>query len=328
MQESLQIIRRNVELEARLIDDLLDLTRISKGKVQLNFEIVDAHTLLRNALEICQSDIEQKHLDLQLNLAAKKVHLRADPARVQQIFWNLIKNAVKFTPKNGRISISTNNERHGQLRVEVADTGVGIEPETLPKIFDAFEQGGRTKLGGLGLGLAISKALVEAHKGNLSVESAGRNQGSKFTLLFETCEKADAQTAPAIQPVLSQRQAMRVLLVEDHEDTNRALTRLLQLRGYHVQSARDVQSALALTESAEFDVLISDLGLPDGSGIDLMRALQTERPLLGIALTGYGMEEDIRKSRDAGFKHHLVKPIDVNMLDSFLQESASVLPVK
>jgi HAMP domain-containing protein/signal transduction histidine kinase/ActR/RegA family two-component response regulator len=328
MQESLQIIRRNVELEARLIDDLLDLTRISKGKVQLNFEIVDAHTLLRNALEICQSDIEQKHLDLRLNLAAKKVHLRADPARVQQIFWNLIKNAVKFTPKDGQISISTSNERDGELRVEVADTGVGIEPEALPKIFDAFEQGGRTKLGGLGLGLAISKALVEAHKGSISVESAGKNQGSKFTLLFETCAKADAQTAPAIRPVLSQRQAMRVLLVEDHEDTNRSLTRLLELRGYHVQSARDVRSALALTESAEFDVLISDLGLPDGSGIDLMRAIQADRPLLGIALTGYGMEEDIRKSRDAGFKHHLVKPIDVNMLDSFLQESAAALPVK
>jgi CheY-like chemotaxis protein/anti-sigma regulatory factor (Ser/Thr protein kinase) len=296
--------------------------------VQLNFEIVDAHTLLRNALEICQSDIEQKHLDLRLNLAAKKVHLRADPARVQQIFWNLIKNAVKFTPKDGQISISTSNERDGQLRVEVADTGVGIEPEALPKIFDAFEQGGRTKLGGLGLGLAISKALVEAHKGSIGVESAGRNQGSKFTLLFQTCAKADAQTAPAIQRVLPQRQAMRVLLVEDHEDTNRSLTRLLQLRGYHVQSARDVRSALALTESAEFDVLISDLGLPDGSGIDLMRAIQADRPLLGIALTGYGMEEDIRKSRDAGFKHHLVKPIDVNMLDSFLQESAAALPVK
>jgi HAMP domain-containing protein/signal transduction histidine kinase/CheY-like chemotaxis protein len=328
MQESLQIIRRNVELEARLIDDLLDLTRISKGKVQLNFEIVDAHTLLRNALEICQSDIEQKNLDLRLNLAAKKVHLRADPARVQQIFWNLIKNAVKFTPKDGQISISTRNEQHGQLRVEVTDTGVGIEPETLPKIFDAFEQGGRTKLGGLGLGLAISKALVEAHKGSISVESAGKNQGSKFMLLFQTCAKADAQTAPAIQRVLPQRQAMRVLLVEDHEDTNRSLTRLLQLRGYHVQSARDVRSALALTESAEFDVLISDLGLPDGSGIDLMHAIQTDRPLLGIALTGYGMEEDIRKSRDAGFKHHLVKPIDVNMLDSLLQESASALTVK
>src|SRR5439155_4697239 len=152
VHESLQIIRRNVELEARLIDDLLDLTRISRGKVQLNFEVVDAHALLRNALEICQEEIEQKHLALQLDLAAQRVHLRADPARLQQIFWNLIKNALKFTPKGGQICISTRNDPSDQLHVEVVDTGFGIEAESLPKIFDAFEQGGRTQFGGLGLG--------------------------------------------------------------------------------------------------------------------------------------------------------------------------------
>jgi CheY-like chemotaxis protein len=326
MQESLQIIRRNVELEARLIDDLLDLTRISKGKVQLNFEVVDAHTLLRNAVEICHADIEQKHLALRLDLAAQKVHLRADPARMQQIFWNLIKNAVKFTPKDGEISISTSNDSADHLCVEVADNGIGIEADALPKIFDAFEQGSRTKLGGLGLGLAISKTLVEAHKGSITAESAGRNQGAKFTLCFATCEKTDADVVPAVAPKAAHRQAMRILLVEDHEDTNRSLTRLLQLRGYHVQSASNVQSAVAMSADAQFDVLISDLGLPDGSGIDLIRALQSDGPVLGIALTGFGMEDDIRKSRDAGFKHHLVKPIDLNMLDSFLQESAASLP--
>src|SRR5256714_9914057 len=219
MQESLQIIRRNVELEARLIDDLLDLTRISKGKVQLNFEVVDAHTLLRNAVEICHADIEQKHLALRLELAAQKVHLRADPARMQQIFWNLIKNAVKFTPKDGEISISTTNDSDDQLCVEVADTGVGIEADSLPKIFDAFEQGSRTKLGGLGLGLAISKTLVEAHKGTITARSAGRNKGSAFTLTFPTCEKAAAQIAPTSSPRASEHQAMRILLVEDHEDS-------------------------------------------------------------------------------------------------------------
>src|SRR5213595_2371167 len=143
IQESTQIIRRNVELEARLIDDLLDLTRISRGKVQLNFEVVNAHTLLQNALEIYQSEIERKHLVLRLDLAAQKVHLRADPARLQQIFWNLINNAVKFTPDGGQISISTSNDSDGQFHVQIADSGLGIEPETLPKIFDAFEQGTR-----------------------------------------------------------------------------------------------------------------------------------------------------------------------------------------
>jgi signal transduction histidine kinase/HAMP domain-containing protein len=322
IQESLQMIRRNVELEARLIDDLLDLTRISKGKVQLNFEVVDAHTLLQNALDIYQTEIDRKHLELRFELNAKKVHLRADPARLQQIFWNLINNAVKFTPAGGQISISTSNDATQQLRVEIADTGLGIEPESLPKIFDAFEQATRTQLGGLGLGLAISKTLVEAHKGVITAESAGRNQGTKFVLTFPTTEKPDAAAIPAILPKTPHRHAMRILLVEDHEDTNRSLTRLLRRRGYDVQSAVDVKSALELSTEHQFDVLISDIGLPDGSGIDLMQKLSSERPVFGIALTGFGMEEDIRKTREAGFKHHLVKPIDLTKLDLLIQESA------
>src|SRR5882724_10878776 len=326
IQESLQMIRRNVELEARLIDDLLDLTRIDRGKVQLNFEVVDAHTLLQNALEICQAEIDRKHLIRSLNLGAQKVHMRADPARLQQIFWNLINNAVKFTPRNGQIIITTSNDSSGRLLVEIADTGLGIEPEALPKIFDAFEQGGRTQLGGLGLGLAISKTLVEAHKGTITAQSAGRNGGSTFTLVFPTCEKVKAQIAPAVSPRLLARQPLRILLVEDHEDTNRSLTNLLRRRGYHVQSALNFQSAVDLSATAQFDVLVSDLALPDGNGIDLMRKLHSQRPLLGIALTGFGMEADIRKSYDAGFKHHLVKPIDLNKLDSLIQESAATLP--
>jgi Osmosensitive K+ channel histidine kinase len=137
------MIRRNVELEARLIDDLLDLTRIDRGKVQLNFEIVDADTLLQNALEICQPEIDRKHLRPSLNLEREKSAYACRPARLQQIFWNLINNAVKFTPPNGQITITTTNDSGEKLRVEIADTGMGIEPEALPKIFDAFEQGGR-----------------------------------------------------------------------------------------------------------------------------------------------------------------------------------------
>jgi HAMP domain-containing protein/signal transduction histidine kinase/ActR/RegA family two-component response regulator len=325
IRESLQMIRRNVELEARLIDDLLDLTRIDRGKVQLNFEIVDAHTLLQSALEICQPEIDRKHLRPSLNLSAKRVHMRADPARLQQIFWNLINNAVKFTPPNGQITITTTNDSGEKLRVEIADTGMGIEPEALPKIFDAFEQGGRTQLGGLGLGLAISKTLVEAHKGTITAQSDGRNKGSKFALVFPTCEKEEAQIAPTLSPSFAERQPMRILLVEDHEDTNRSLTNLLRRRGYHVQSALTFQSALELSVKEKFDVLISDLGLPDGSGLDLIQKLASKPPL-GIALTGFGMEKDIRKSREVGFQHHLVKPIDLNKLDALIQESAAAAP--
>jgi CheY-like chemotaxis protein len=174
--------------------------------------------------------------------------------------------------------------------------------------------------------LAISKALVEAHKGTITAQSAGRNKGSTFTLVFPTCETAAAQIAPAVSPRKPERQGMRILLVEDHEDTNRSLTNLLRRRGYQVQSALDFQSALDLSSKVQFDVLISDLALPDGSGIDLVQKLQSTRPVIGIALTGFGMEDDIRKGREAGFHYHLVKPIDLNRLDLLIQESANSLP--
>ena len=320
MQESLQLIRRNVELEARLIDDLLDLTRISKGKVQLSFEIVDAHTLLRNALEICQSDIAEKKLDLQTDLRAKQVHLRADPARLQQIFWNLIKNAVKFTPDHGKLCVRTGNDAAGQFQVEVEDSGCGIDGETLPKIFHAFEQGGQTQTGGLGLGLAISKALVEAHQGSISATSDGQGRGAKFTAVFPTCVPSPVPESVSPPDFATKRKAMRLLLVEDHEDTNLSLTRMLRRRGYEVHPAFNVRTALDLAAAKEFDVLVSDIGLPDGTGTDLFRMLRAQRQISGIALSGYGMEEDICRSRDVGFAHHLVKPVDLNKLDFLLQE--------
>ena len=322
VRESLQMIRRNVELEARLIDDLLDLTRISKGKVQLSLELVDAHTLLRNALEICQADIDHKNLSLQTDFAANKICLEADPARLQQIFWNLIKNAVKFTPEGGRLQIRTGND-DGQFRVEISDSGMGIDAETLPKIFNAFEQGERTQLGGLGLGLAISKALVETHHGKLTAESAGPNQGATFTATFPIAKSDAGAIATNIPSSPGARKSMRILLVEDHEDTNRSLTHLLRRRGYEVQAARSVESALKLAENERFDVLVSDIGLPDGSGIDLMQKLKNDHPIFGIALTGFGMEEDLRRSHDVGFIHHLIKPVDLNRLDALIQQSAA-----
>ena len=325
MHESLQLIRRNVELEARLIDDLLDLTRISKGKVQLSFEIVDAHTLLRNALEICQFEIEQKKLELRSEFAATKVYLQADPARLQQIFWNLIKNAVKFTPHGGKLGIRTTNNGNGQFRLEVEDSGCGIDPGVLPRIFHAFEQAGRTQLGGLGLGLAISKALVEAHHGSISAESQGRDSGATFTALFPTCERNAIPESSDVPRSTAKRRFVRLLLVEDHEDTNRSLTRMLRRRGYEVHPANDIRSALDIATRKQFDVLVSDIGLPDGSGIDLLKALRAKRDVFGIALSGYGMEEDIRRSGEAGFSHHLVKPVDLNKLDSIIQEMS--LPV-
>ncbi|HEX8280967.1 MAG TPA: response regulator, partial [Chthoniobacterales bacterium] len=323
IRPTLQMIRRNVELEARLIDDLLDLTRISKGKVQLNLEIVDAHTLLRNALEICQSEIDQKNLTLALELNAKRVDLEADPARLQQIFWNLIKNAVKFTPEAGKITVRTSNDESGEFRFEVLDTGVGIDAESLPKIFKAFEQGERARLGGLGLGLAISKALVETHHGRISAHSDGREKGASFTALLPDSTRRATDQIDGIAHAPKERKPMRILLVEDHEDTNRSLTQLLRRRGYHVRPAHNIAKAVEVAAKEEFDVLVSDIGLPDGTGVDLMQQLKaSDRPIFGIALTGFGMEEDIRRSHDGGFDHHLIKPVDLNRLDSIIQQGA------
>jgi signal transduction histidine kinase/DNA-binding response OmpR family regulator len=323
LRASLQMIRRNVELEARLIDDLLDLTRISKGKVQLSVEKVNAHSLLQNAVEICQADIEKKHLNLRTEFAAEKVSLEADPARLQQIFWNLIKNAVKFTPEGGYLDIRTENVDE-ELRVQVSDTGMGIDAETIPKIFNAFEQGDRSQLGGLGLGLAISKALVETHHGTLTAASPGPGKGATFTAAFPLAESRGAANSAAVPAVPAVRKTMRVLLVEDHEDTNRSLTQLLRRRGYYVHAAHSVQSALAAAAQEQFDVLVSDIGLPDGSGIDLMGKLRGDHRIFGIALTGFGMEDDLRKSHEVGFHHHLVKPVDLNRLDALIQQADSI----
>jgi signal transduction histidine kinase len=319
-QDLLCTIRRNIELEARLIDDLLDLTRVSKGKVQLNLETTDAHELLRNTIEICQSDISKKRLKVELKLEAPRHHLHCDPARLQQVFWNLIGNAVKFTPEGGRLTIGTGAQAGDRLHVEVSDTGSGIEPELLPRVFDAFEQGRRGHSGGLGLGLAITKALVNLHHGEISAHSEGQNRGATFCVVFPTVDPPQpvngttSGEAPA-----TQRVSLRVLLVEDHEDTNRTLSRLLSRRGYQVQTAHSVQSALAAAAGQPFDVLISDMGLPDGTGIELMEQLAEKGTVCGIALSGYGMEEDIQRSKSVGFREHLTKPVDIHRLDAAIQ---------
>jgi signal transduction histidine kinase len=320
VRDALRMIHRNVTLEARLIDDLLDLTRVSKGKIQLNFEKVDAHALLGSAIEICKAEVDEKQLRVTVRMEATRTFIRADSARLQQIFWNLIKNSVKFTPPAGELTLRTSNE-DGHLRVEVTDNGVGIENEMLPKIFNAFEQGARPKAGGLGLGLAITRALVEMHGGRIVAQSEGLGRGATFVVNFETVEAPEHTTLSGGAPETKagERLSMRLLLVEDHEDTQQSLTRLLQRRGYEVRVAGSLKSALAVAPDYNFDVLISDMGLPDGTGLDLMEKLCQDRSVRGIALSGYGMEEDVQRSRNAGYAEHLTKPVDIHKLDTAIQ---------
>ena len=311
------MIARNAELEARLIDDMLDLTRISRGKLELHFGVVSAHEKIREVCAMCESEVRAAQLQLALDLQAEQHMVQADNTRLQQILWNLLKNAVKFTEAGGRITIATRNE-DGRLLVSVTDTGVGMTPAVLPKIFDAFQQGSpdvtRT-FGGLGLGLTIAKALAEGHGGVLAAHSDGHGLGSTFSLQLPTCQEVAAALASAHSPSGSEHQnACRILLVEDHPDTARIMTRLLHGYGYTVTTADSVASALKAAGAQNFDVIISDLGLPDGSGHDLMRQILSRFSIRGIALSGYGMEEDIQRSHQAGFTEHLTKPVNMQKL--------------
>jgi PAS domain S-box-containing protein len=321
-RDSVVMVRRNVELEARLIDDLLDLTRISRGKVELFFAPTDVHAKVRHVADICDGDLRSKRLALHLDLAARRHHVRADAARLQQVLWNLLKNAVKFTPEGGSVTVRTGDAGAGRVRVEVSDTGCGIAPAVLPGIFDAFVQGRDVtrRHGGLGLGLSISRRLVEMHGGTLEASSPGEGGGSTFTLHLPTTSVAAEEVSSPAEPGGGHAPGRTILLVEDHPDTSRTMKRLLHQNGYRVCTADSVASALRAADAERFDLLICDIGLPDGSGLDLMRQLLAKRPVTGIALSGYGMEHDVRRSIEAGFSDHLTKPVDVRRLEAVIRE--------
>jgi CheY-like chemotaxis protein len=325
-------MERNIGLEARLIDDLLDLTRIAQGQLRLRAEPCDAHSLIGLAVEIVRDDAFAKRISIERNFDARLSGLVADPARFQQVIWNLLRNAVKFTPHGGRVSIRTQNQDAGDdasatLRIEIADTGIGIEATALERIFLPFDQGpftGEHRFGGVGLGLAIARAIVDMHGGKIAALSAGRGQGSTFVVTLpgaispphgvaDSGELFPDVIAPAKLPVgeaLPNEKPLRLLVVEDHEATLQVLIRLLTADGHSVVGVKTVAQALAAAVESTFDLVISDLGLPDGTGTELMEELRDTYGLHGIALSGYGMHDDIARSLAAGFTTHLTKPVD------------------
>jgi signal transduction histidine kinase/CheY-like chemotaxis protein len=332
VREALEVVRRNVELEARLIDDLLDVTRISKGKLQLSFETICVHQILQRAYEICRKEIEAKNLEVEFQLRAVHTHVEGDPARLQQVFWNLIKNSVKFTPEKGRITIATLNPEPDKIEARIIDTGIGVEHETIDKIFNAFEQGQADitrRFGGLGLGLTISKALIDAHDGKIHVQSPGKDQGSTFsvelnTVLAPVGRDGDGQDQPADrEPKPFVPTHRRVLLVDDHYDTCIGMKRMLERHGYEITVAHTAEQAVEKVRTEEFDLLISDIGLPDRSGYDLMREVRLNNDLPGIALSGFGSEQDVNQAREAGFAEHLTKPVSFERLEKTIQSVLS-----
>ncbi len=337
LRGEMAMIHRNIELEAKLIDDLLDLTRIGRGKLQLQMETVDVHKVIEAALEVSSTaDLAAKKLTIEQDLSARARFVRGDPARLQQIFWNLIKNAVKFTPPGGHIAIRTFTEPSATgdtpaFCAEVSDDGLGIEAELLPKIFDAFEQGTIARAqasGGLGLGLAITRGLVDAHRGEITAASAGKGQGAKFVVRLPTTVPVVESVKPGnASPKPLQYAPLRILLVEDHADTANILSRLLRMGGYQVQVGVCVADAVQLASTNTFDLLVSDLGLPDGSGIDVIQGFQQHQDVTrtrAIALTGYGAEMDVARTASAGFDEHLTKPISFQNLQQAIERVTSM----
>lgn len=326
-------IARNVRLEARLFEDLLDLTRITHGKLTLDRQPHNLHASLRDALATVEADLRQRQIRLQRDFTGEPLIVLGDAVRLQQVLWNVLKNAVKFTPQGGVISLTTGSIDRQRAVVTVSDSGIGLTPAEIDRIFNVFAQGdhasggGAHRFGGLGLGLAISKTLVELHGGTITAWSNGRDEGATFTIeLPLACAPAGSPKSPlsnpfALIPIFeASGPPIRVLVVEDHEPTRIALTRLLIRRKFDVRSAGSVAEARAIAVEGGIDLLLSDVGLPDGSGYDLMRELNIIRKLRGVALTGYGKDEDIALSRSAGFMAHLTKPVDVHSLDNVLRE--------
>ena len=325
VRDRLTMIRRNVELEARLIDDLLDVTRIARGRIDLERRPSRLHDIIRRAVEVVQPDIDARRLHFGIREGGSYV-IDADSTRLQQVFWNLLRNAIKFTPRGGCIGVDCQRGGDGQVVVEVSDSGEGITFEALPHIFNAFEQAQpsvRRQFGGLGLGLAISKAIVEMHGGRLEAFSEGRGKGAAFRVHLPLVADEPHFDQPYRPPPGAAR-SLRILLVEDHGDTAEMMTMALAAAGHHVQHVGDVATALGTATTRPFDLLISDLGLPDASGLELMRELRRRNLRLpGIALSGYGQEEDVRHSREAGFSAHVTKPASPHRLAEVIAKVAA-----
>src|SRR5215216_6541555 len=321
--EDIEIIKRNVQLQARLIDDLLDLTRIARGKLHLELQDCDAHTIIENALETASSAIAAKQLNVSTRPEAKRCHILADCIRLQQVFWNLINNAVKFTSHHGQITIRTFNDRDGRFHFQITDTGIGIEPQRLASLFQPFEQADPSvtrQFGGLGLGLAISKRLIDLHHGRIEGESRGRSFGATFKVVLDAIPKGAEAISPNYRVGGKTSKPLRILLVEDHQDTRRALSRLLTHFGHNVATADNVKTAKSVIGSTNIDTVLCDIGLPDGSGYEVAAQARATGGIRAIALTGFGTEQDVERSKEAGFDFHLVKPVNFQELQTALEQ--------
>jgi PAS domain S-box-containing protein len=313
------VIHRQIANLSHLIDDLLDVSRITRGKIVLRKQPLDLAPIIRSALENVRPLTEERKHEISVSLAAGELRLEADPVRLEQILVNLLTNAAKYTNAGGQIALTVGHE-NGDIVLQLKDTGIGIAKEMLPRIFDLFTQGDRTidrSEGGLGIGLTIVQRLVELHGGSVTAKSEGIGKGTEFTVRLPSLASVREASDSMTDIQRSVRANSRVLVVDDNHDMASGLAKLLSLLGHDVQTAYDGRTAVELALTYCPEVVLLDIGLPGMSGYEVARRLREEassRDALIIAITGYGQEEDFRKSKEAGFDHHLVKPIDYHAL--------------
>jgi signal transduction histidine kinase/response regulator RpfG family c-di-GMP phosphodiesterase len=322
------VIGRQVEQMVRLVDDLLDISRITGGKIQLQRTRVDAEAIVARAVETSRPWVETRRHTLSVTLPREAIALNADATRLAQVLANLLNNAAKYTPEGGRIALEVAREA-GEVVFRVIDTGVGIPREMLARVFDLFMQVDQSldrSQGGLGIGLTLVRQLVELHGGRVEASSPGPNQGSEFVVRVPALAPAPKRTDPAL-PVNGPRgrdvngPARRVLVVDDNQDAAKSLSKLLRLCGHEVAAAHDGPAALDSLKTFPAEVVLLDIGLPGMSGYDVACAIRQQPDLedvVLVALTGYGQADDRRRSAESGIAHHLVKPVDLDHLVGLL----------
>jgi PAS domain S-box-containing protein len=324
IQQTVAMIDRQMGRIVRLVDDLLDVARITKGKIQLRRRREQLGVLVAQAVEGVRPLIESRQHGLAVSLPPEAIWLDADPTRIEQILANLLNNAAKYTEPGGQISLTV--EQEGSVAViQVKDTGIGVRADMLNRIFDLFVQTDRTldrAQGGLGIGLTLVRKLVEMHGGSVEARSEGIGKGSEFVVHLPVVPEVK-QLEPEALPEVRRRDVphLRVLVVDDNVDTAESLAMLLKLYGHEVWPAHTGPKALEAAQAEQPDVILLDIGLPGMDGYEVARRLREQKGLEGatlIAMTGYGEEADRRRSAEAGFDHHLVKPVDPASLQALL----------
>lgn len=325
--QTLGIVERQVHRLARLIDDLLDVSRISTGKIDLRREQVPLRRIVENAVEVARPLFDARRHELTVSLPLEEIWLEADAARLEQVLSNLLNNAAKFTGDGGKVWISAERpDDHVVLRVK--DTGVGMDPDLIGRVFDIFAQGSRSldrPQGGLGIGLTLARRLVEMHEGTITAHSDGMGRGSEFVVCLPVLPRASAPQEEPRAPTPPPAHPLRLLVVDDSDDTAEMMSALLTMAGHDVRIAHSGPAALEAAAAHRPEAIVLDIGLPGLDGYQVAQRLRQDpatKDVVLIAASGYGQEADRRRAKEAGFDHHLVKPVDPQRLQEILAEVA------